>query len=236
MPTVDLGIDLGERAGEPSELYALATVVNIACGGHAGDTRSMAVALAEAKVFGAKAAAHVAYPDRVNFGRLRLALGASELAASIESQCAELQTLARAKGRPVKWLKAQGALADDCTEDSAIARAVLDGADRGLGSGILTVIGWPDGALLAEARRRGHHTAREGYADRGYGPDGRLLPRTSPRGLLTDPVACSRQAVALATRGGFELLSLRADTVGAIRIASVVRDALEQKGLLAGSP
>ena len=37
MARVALNIDLGEFPDEPDELYALATVVNIACGGHAGD-------------------------------------------------------------------------------------------------------------------------------------------------------------------------------------------------------
>jgi 5-oxoprolinase (ATP-hydrolysing) subunit A len=38
---VDLNIDLGELPDEPEELYAFSTVVNLACGGHAGDIASM---------------------------------------------------------------------------------------------------------------------------------------------------------------------------------------------------
>src|SRR5690606_20401826 len=34
---LSLNIDLAEPPSEPDELYELATIVNVACGGHAGD-------------------------------------------------------------------------------------------------------------------------------------------------------------------------------------------------------
>ena len=37
-----LNLDGGELDDEPEELYALADVVHVACGGHAGDAASMA--------------------------------------------------------------------------------------------------------------------------------------------------------------------------------------------------
>jgi UPF0271 protein len=83
MREVDLNIDLGELPNEPEELYALATVVNIACGGHAGDRDSMRRAVALAVRHGARIAAHPSYPDREQFGRARLALPASVLYESI---------------------------------------------------------------------------------------------------------------------------------------------------------
>ena len=59
---------------EPEELYAAAQVVNIACGGHAGDERSMTRVLAFCKRFGTRAGAHPSYPDRANFGRVAMAM------------------------------------------------------------------------------------------------------------------------------------------------------------------
>src|SRR5256885_5489234 len=50
--------------GEPEGLYAAATVVNVACGGHAGDDASMRHAVALATRAGARIAAHPSYPDR----------------------------------------------------------------------------------------------------------------------------------------------------------------------------
>src|SRR5262245_10788007 len=168
MPLVDLNIDLGELPDEPRELYGLATVVNIACGGHAGDQASMARALSFAMARGARAAAHPSYPDRAGFGRVSVAMPADELTLSIEQQCAALQALARRLGYPVAIVKPHGALYHDAASDPAIAGALLDGALRGLGTTDLLVVGPPRGALLAESQRRALRYAREGFADRAY--------------------------------------------------------------------
>ena len=79
MARVALNIDLGEFPDEPEELYALATVVNVACGGHAGDERSMKHAVDLAVRHGTLIAAHPSYPDRPHFGRARMAIPLDEL-------------------------------------------------------------------------------------------------------------------------------------------------------------
>src|SRR5689334_20437081 len=48
-----LNLDLGELPDEPDELYALADVANVACGGHAGDAGTVARAVARCRVGGA---------------------------------------------------------------------------------------------------------------------------------------------------------------------------------------
>jgi UPF0271 protein len=241
MPIVDLNVDLGELPDEPRELYALATVVNIACGGHAGDKASMARALSFAMARGAKVAAHPSYPDRAGFGRVRVAIEPPELAARVEEQCAALQAIAQRIGYPVAIVKPHGALYHDAAADPAVAAALLDGVIRGLGGALgdegreLTVVGPPEGALLAEAQARGLRYAREGFADRAYGQGGRLVPRSEPGALITDLGAATRQAVALASSGKVDTLCVHSDTQGAVAIAGAVRDALIQNGYLAGS-
>lgn len=236
MPQVDLNIDLGEKPGEPAELFALATVANVACGGHAGDQASMARAVSFAMTRGTRLAAHPSYPDREGFGRTTMAIAPADLAASIEQQCAALQAIARKLGYPAAMVKPHGALYHDAARDPAIAAAVLDGAAHGLGlpASELTVVGPPRGALLEEARRRGARYAREGFADRAYQADGALVPRSQPGALVTDPAACARQALALAGSGGLETICVHGDTPDAVAIAARVRDALAQAGSLAG--
>ena len=63
-----LNIDLGELAAEPPELAALAGMVNVACGAHAGDEATMAAVIARAPGL---VCAHPSYPDREGFGRRR---------------------------------------------------------------------------------------------------------------------------------------------------------------------
>lgn len=235
MPLVDLNVDLGELPGEPVELYSLATVVNIACGGHAGDKASMARALSFAMARGARAAAHPSYPDREGFGRVALDLPAEEIARAVEEQCAALQAIARRIGYPVAIVKAHGALYHEAAKRPEVARALLDGATRGLGTKELSVVGPPRGALLEEALSRGLRHAREGFADRAYRADGTLVPRSERGALVVDLGACTRQAIALAATGTIETICVHADTVGAVDIAAAVRDALVQNGYLAGA-
>lgn len=237
MPQVDLNIDLGELPGEPAELFALATVANVACGGHAGDRASMARAVSFALTRGTRLAAHPSYPDREGFGRKTMTIAPTDLAASVEEQCAALQAIARKLGYPVAMVKPHGALYHDAARDPALAAAVLDGAARGLGTppAELTVVGPPRGALLEEALRRGARYAREGFADRAYRADGSLVPRSEPGALVTDPDACAKQALLLAGAGTLETLCVHGDTPGAVAVASRVRDALLQAGALAGA-
>jgi UPF0271 protein len=236
MPLVDLNIDLGEIPGEPAELFALATVANVACGGHAGDRASMARAVSFAMTRGTRLAAHPSYPDRAGFGRTAMEMAPADLAASVEEQCAALQAVARRLGYPAAMVKPHGALYHEAARDPALAAAMIDGAARGLGvtAAELTVVGPPRGALLEESLRRGARYAREGFADRAYQADGTLVPRSRPGALVTDPEACARQALALAGSGGLETICVHGDTEGAVAIASRVRDALAQAGVLAG--
>ena len=65
-----LNLDAGEYPDEPDELWDLADILCVACGGHAGDEASMTrvvrfVAAHPRIALGA----HPSYPDRANFGR-----------------------------------------------------------------------------------------------------------------------------------------------------------------------
>jgi UPF0271 protein len=226
MSLVELNVDLGERAGEPVDLYSLATVASIACGGHAGDTASMARAVSFAMARGAAIAALPAYPDR---GGMTIPI--DDLAPAIERQCAALQKIARKLGFPAAIVKPHGALHDDAASDPAIARALLDGAARGLGVADFAIVGPPKGALHDEAQRRGVRYLREGFADRVYTAAGALVPRSAPAARITDRAAVVRQAIALASTGTIELICIDADPL----VAGDVREALIQNGYLAGN-
>jgi UPF0271 protein len=80
---------------------------------------------------------------------------------------------------------------------------------------------------LADAARTAHLTViREGFADRGYGPGGRLIPRGQPGDLLSDSESIAAQAVYLASSGAIDSLCLHGDTPGAADHAAAIRAAL----------
>ena len=234
---VTLNVDLGEMEGEPEELYRLATVVNIACGGHAGDDASMARAIDLALAFGAEVAAHPSYPDREGFGRKTMRIEARDLAEAIAAQCAALQRIATSRKAPqIRAVKLHGALYHDASKDPAIAQAVMEGAARGLGIGFEEVvwIGPSRGEVWSRAKARGLAYVREGFADRGLLPDGSLMPRGRPGALIEDPDRAAEQAISLARSGAVDTLCVHSDTPGAVTIARAVRRALASNGLLRG--
>src|SRR5687768_5050344 len=150
---VDLNIDLGELPGEPEELYALATVVNLACGGHAGDAASMKRSVALALRYGARIAAHPSYPDREQFGRARMAIPLDMLYQSVVDQLAALKQVAIEAGAKVWGAKPHGALYHGAAEDPQVAAALLDAIVATHPDG-LVIVGPPWGHLESASRAR----------------------------------------------------------------------------------
>ncbi len=220
-----LNLDAGEDEREPAELWALADVLAVACGGHAGDVASMTrLASFCAGRARPQLGAHPSYPDRDGFGRRTIAIAPAALAASIEQQCRALHAIAEEHGLVLGWVKPHGALYHDAARDPVLAAAVLDGAVAALGH--VTVIGPPAGALQEAAIERGLGYLREGFADRATRRDGSLIPRTEPGALITDPSLAAARARELVTAGAVDTICVHADTPDSLAVAHAVRDAL----------
>jgi UPF0271 protein len=225
-----LNIDLGELPGEDEQLYALAHVANIACGGHAGDDASMRRALELCARHGTRAGAHPSYEDREGFGRKALDVTPEVMRRQVAGQCARLARLAASQGVPVRYAKPHGALYHAANASPALARAVVEGVVEALGRS-LTVIGPGTGALRDAALEAGLAYAREGFADRGTRPDGSLIPRGQPGAVLTDPARARENTLRLATSGGVDTLCVHGDTPGAVELAREVRAMLDALAL-----
>jgi UPF0271 protein len=221
-----LNIDAGEYADEPEALFQVAHVVDIACGGHAGDDASMDRALGLCGRFGTSAGAHPSFADREGFGRRAMSIGPDDLARSIEAQLSALAARAKLAGIPLEYVKPHGALYHAADKSDALATAVVRASVARLGAR-LTVIGPPGGALARAASSFGLAFAREGFADRGTRPDGSLVPRGEPGALITDPAEAARRARAFSTSETVDTVCVHADTPGAMAIARAVRDELD---------
>jgi len=230
---VSLNMDLGELPDESDEFYSLATMVNIACGGHAGDRASMQRALVLARDSRAHVAAHPSYPDREHFGRKTLAISAAELEQSLGDQMGDLAEIARNENVAIKAVKPHGALYHDAANSVSIAESLLAAINKNFDSSV-AIVGPPMGALREMAQSRGRTYLDEGFADRTYLPDGRLVPRSQPNALLTNPADAAAQAVRLAQSGQFDTLCVHGDTPSALAIARAVRKALMDAQLLGG--
>ncbi|MCZ2857909.1 LamB/YcsF family protein [Blastococcus sp. VKM Ac-2987] len=134
---------------------------------------------------------------------------------------------------------------------AAVAGGVAIGAQMSYGdlTGFgrrLAVLGLPGSALLGSAAAAGLPTVGEGFADRGYAPDGTLVPRGAAGALVHDPAAVAGRAVGMATDGtvvavdgstvrvDVRSVCVHGDTPGAVELARAVRSALEAAGLRVG--
>jgi UPF0271 protein len=219
--SIRLDVDLGELPDEPEALYACAHLVNVACGGHAGDRDSIARAASLAARHGARVGAHPSYPDREGFGRRVMTMITGALVVSLRAQCSLFVAAAGRAGH----VKMHGALYHAIDRDDALAEACLAACRDVLG--VIDVIGPPEGATARAASKLGLAFLREGFADRGLLPDGSLVPRGEPGALVEDPTRAAEQARALARSGRFDVLCVHGDGAHASEIARAVREALD---------
>lgn len=246
---VDLNSDLGEsfgryRLGLDDQVIPLVSSVNIACGMHAGDPLVMDQTVRKAIEAGVALGAHPGYPDLQGFGRRDLNLSASEIYAYVLYQIGALSAFAQAYGCLLHHVKPHGQLYNRAAVDpvcaQAIARAVyaFDPA--------LVLVGLANSELIRAAEAQGLGVAQEFFADRAYGDDGLLVPRSQPGALIEDEDLAVARTVRAVTQGVVEtvtgsLVAIRADTLcihgdgpRAVEFAMRLRTALEEAGIAIG--
>ncbi len=248
MRAIDLNADLGEGDGpwrlEPSADDALLDLVssaNVAAGFHGGDSATMAATCVAALQRGVAVGGHPSYDDRAGFGRRRLDVPPTLLRAQVAHQLGALAAVAGSVGARMTHVKPHGALYNAVVHDEAQARAVVEAVI--VVDPTLALLGLPGSRVHAVARAAGLRVVTEAFVDRGYRPDGTLVPRDRPGALVTDPRAAAARAVQMALEGTVTAvdgtvvrvdamsLCVHSDTPGAVAIAAAVRDALGAAGV-----
>ena len=190
-----LNCDMGESygpwtKGSDEVVMPLTDLANIACGGHAGDPDTMARTLELAAEHGVRPGAHPGYPDRRNFGRLRLDWPTESLIRETQAQIGALSAIARALGTPLFHVKVHGALYLAMMKDDHLLRRLAEGVAAADPSLVFMVQATPDRARYEELlAHTGLTLMFEAFADRAYGADGHLVPRSRTGAVLTEPDA-----------------------------------------------
>lgn len=199
MIAVDLNADLGEGCGSDAALLQLVSSANIACGFHAGDAETMLACVREALKNGVAIGAHPSFPDRENFGRTAMTLPPETVYAQMLYQIGALAAIVRAEGGQLRHVKPHGMLYNQAAKDrdlaDAIARAVAT-VDPDL-----ILVGLAGSELIRAGTRYGLITREEVFADRGYQPDGSLVPRTQAGALIADEEQSLAQTLEMIQRG-----------------------------------
>jgi UPF0271 protein len=244
--TLDLNSDLGESfgrwvLGDDEAMLGLVTSANVACGFHAGDPTTLRRTCRLAADSGVVVGAQVGYRDLAGFGRRFLDVAPDELAADVVYQIGALDGMCRVAGTTVRYVKPHGALYNAIVHHEAQAAAVV-AAVRDY-SPDLPVLGLPGSAFLRAAERAGLRVVPEFFVDRGYTPEGTLVPRREPGAVLHDPEEVTARVLRLVTDGvvaavdgsdvAVEAASacVHGDSPGAVDMARAVRTGLEKAGV-----
>jgi UPF0271 protein len=245
---VDLNADLGEGFGswtltDDEALLGVVTSANVACGFHAGDPSIMRRVCALAAQRGVAIGAQVGYRDLAGFGRRRMDVAPGDLFADVLYQIGALDAFARAAGTRVRYVKAHGALYNTAADDAGQARALAEAVAAYARD--LPLLGLWASEHRPAAAAAGIAFVAEAFADRAYTSAGRLVARTEPGAVHTDPDTVVRQAVRIvrdatvrASDGSdvavrADSLCLHGDTAGAVELARAVRGALAEAGVRA---
>ncbi|MGB9429779.1 MAG: 5-oxoprolinase subunit PxpA [Gammaproteobacteria bacterium] len=240
--SIDLNSDLGEGCGTDAPLLEIVSSANIACGAHAGDAETMRHAVDGAVRNHVSIGAHVSYPDREHFGRRDMDMPSRALTASVSQQLRALDSIARAAGTQVSYVKPHGALYNRMADDADTADAVIDAITAF--DAALALLTLPGSVAMQRAQIQGLNAVGEAFTDRAYTAAARLVPRAEVNAIINDVAIVARRAVDMATIGKVvsldgksvsiqaRSLCVHGDTPGAVALARAVRVALEQAGVI----
>jgi UPF0271 protein len=231
---IDLNCDLGE--GEPlSRTRALMrwiTSANVACGGHAGDLRTMERCVRLAKQFGVRVGAHPGPFSRTDFGRGRVVLTPDEFELLLLQQAGALEGVARRHDVKLHHIKLHGGLYHASEENAALGRRYVAVVRRCWPGCIIYVRA--GGRMAVLARRAGIEAWEESFADRNYRDDGSLVPRARANAVIRSVRLIRERIKRLLTTGEVESISgrtlrlkprticLHSDTPNARRLAEAL--------------
>ena len=246
MYKVDLNSDIGEsfgayNMGDDAAVMDAVTSANVACGFHAGDPLVMKKTIKNCAAKGVAVGAHPGYPDLVGFGRRNMKCTPEEEYADCLYQIGALSAFCRTNGLALQHVKPHGAMYNQAAKDPGLARAIAR-AVKDSGENII-LMGLANSEFENAAKEMGVPFAAEAFADRGYMPDGSLVPRSQPGAIIHDVEEAAKRVVRMVTEGTVgavdgtvinfrpQSICMHGDTPEAVDMAKTVRRELEAAGV-----
>ena len=198
-----INMDAGEGVTGEYELYPFVNALNVACGGHYGDERTIFETLNHAIPYEIELGAHPSYPDKENFGRVTLDLSSEELTASIVDQIDCFARVAEGLGATWTHIKPHGALYNDLAKNASLAEVFLSA----IASYKEKTLYLQESSIIAlKAEERGFKVAHEYFIDRNYLAIDRLVPRSEENAVISDPKQALDHLHAMADNKSLKLL------------------------------
>ena len=196
---IDLNCDMGENIGNDEDIMPYITSANIACGFHAGDSKTMRDTVRLAKKYGVRVGAHPSWLDVEGFGRREMSLPYEDIEALILYQIGALYAIAKAEGVELIHVKPHGAIYNQAAKDKALAMSIARAVKRF--SGELVLVGLAGSELIEAGLEVGLRVANEGFPDRNYNPDGTLISRKESNAIIESLEEVSTHAMELIQNG-----------------------------------
>jgi len=164
-----------------------------------------------------------------------------EIVAGVLYQIGALAAIVKAEGGTLAHVKPHGALYNQAVKEPELAAAIVD-AVRRFDPG-LRFFGLAGSGMISAAERVGLTPVEEVFADRGYMPDGSLVPRSQPGALIEDEEQSLAQTLSLvrdhqvrAIDGSVvavnaQSVCLHGDGTHALAFARRIRSTLEREGI-----
>jgi len=239
---IDINCDLGEGMRTDAAIMPFISSANIACGGHAGDEKSMEETIKLCLKNRVAIGAHPSFPDKENFGRSEMTLGTDEIRDIVLQQLKNFGKIVSRLGASLHHVKPHGALYNMSAKNISLARAIAEAVK--IFDSNLVIYGLSGSHSIYEAKAVGLKTASEVFADRTYQDDGSLTPRSQPEAEVEDVNSAVHQALHLIKEGIVKTISgkqillvaeticLHGDGKQALSFAKAIHEAMEKEDIV----
>ena len=199
-----INADVGEESGNDEQIMPLISWCNIACGEHAGNENEIEKTVALAVKHNVKMGAHPGYPDKVNFGRVKVEMDYTDLVDSLTNQIQLVSQKAREQGAKIVHVKPHGALYNEAVKEIRIAEAIIE-AVKNVDKSLLVIT--QKNGLLDKLSQDVLEVKYEAFMDRVYEEDLSLVSRLKPGAVLSDPEEVFEHVNRMINRGVVRTIS-----------------------------
>lgn len=237
---IDLNCDLGEGGKDDAQIMPLISSCNIACGGHFGNEITIAKSVRLAIENGVNIGAHPSYPDLKNFGRAAFEIALPELKNSLKQQIERVYEEAEKQKTKLHHVKPHGFLYNELMDNAEKAKVLIEVLLEIDPKLILFV---PPKSKVGELATGKLKTYTEGFGDRNYQEDFRLVSRQKRDAVLTKKEAIFKRVLSMVKKGkiqlrndrflksNFNTICLHSDTSNCVEILKYLNQKLPEKDI-----